>query len=193
MSLPLICRTTLDTVPCPTAYLAADPRRNGMWSLRLGLPERGYRVGMVWAGNPSHTNDANRSCPVSLFSSILAVPDIVGVSLQVGPKAADAASLGLHDWSPDLTDYAETAALIANLDLVITVDTSVAHLAAAMGKQTWIMLPFCPEWRWLHERADTPWYDSVRLFRQPAPGDWDSVRDEIVAALRSLSGSTPAQ
>ncbi len=193
MSLPLICRTTLDTVPCPTAYLAADPRRNGMWSLRLGLPERGYRVGLVWAGNPSHTNDANRSCPVSLFSSILAVPDIVGVSLQVGPKAADAASLGLHDWSPDLTDYAETAALIANLDLVITVDTSVAHLAAAMGKPTWIMLPFCPEWRWLHERADTPWYDSVRLFRQPAPGDWDSVRDEIVAALRSLSGSTPAQ
>lgn len=189
MSLPLICRTTLDTVPCPTAYLAADPRRNGLWSLRLDLPERGYRVGLAWAGNPAHTNDANRSCPAGLFRSILALPDIVGVSLQVGPNAADAASLGLHDWSPDLTDYAETAALIANLDLVITVDTSVAHLAAAMGKPTWIMLPFCPEWRWLQGRADTPWYDGVRLFRQPTPGDWDSVRDEVVAALRS----SPAQ
>ena len=124
-----------------------------------------------------------------MFRPILETPGVVGASLQVGPSATEAVSLGLPDWSSELTDYAETAAMIANLDLVITVDTSVAHLAAAMGKPTWIMLPYCPEWRWLHDRVDSPWYDSVRLFRQPRPGDWDSVRDEIVAALRSA----PAQ
>lgn len=183
MSLPLICKTTLDTVPCPTSYISADPRRTGLWSLRLDLPERGYRVGLAWAGNPLHTNDANRSCPPDLCRSILDLSGIVGVSLQVGPSAPEASSLGLRDWSHDLTDYAETAALIANLDLVITVDTSVAHLAAAMGKSTWILLPYCPEWRWLHTRSDTPWYASVRLFRQPKPGDWDSVRSAVIAAL----------
>lgn len=183
MSLPLICETTLDTIPCPTGYLAADPRVAKQWCARLALPEHGYKIGLAWAGNPLHTNDVNRSCPPSLFQSVLSLPGTVGLSLQVGEAAAQGATLGLRDWSRDLTDYAETAALIANLDLVITVDTSVAHLAAALGKPTWIMLPYCPEWRWLHTRVDSPWYDTVRLFRQPKPGDWDSVRDEIISAL----------
>ena len=182
MSLPHLCQTTLQTIPSPGPYLTADPVLTHEWSERLALPNDRRRIGIVWAGNPLHTNDANRSCPPELFKPFLA--DAIGVSLQVGPAAARAETLGLQDLSPGLTDYAETAAVIANLDLVLTVDTSVAHLAAAMGKPTWIMLPHCPEWRWLQHRTDTPWYDSVRLFRQPGPGDWNSVRDAVLDALR---------
>ena len=183
MSLPLLCRTTIDTIPCPQAYLAADPVRAQIWASRLGPAAGRRRIGLVWAGNPLHTNDANRSCPPSLFRNLVDQPDIEGVSLQVGAAASQADSLRLIDWSPHLVDYAETAALIANLDLVVTVDTSVAHLAAAMGKPTWILLPHCPEWRWLYGRSDTPWYECVRLFRQPRPGDWDSVMQAITQAL----------
>ena len=183
MSLPLLCKTTLTTVPHPGAYLTADPQCAARWASRLGLPDGHRRVGLAWAGNPLHTNDANRSCAPSLFQPIVDRTGLTCASLQVGDAAAQAIELGMRDWSRHLTDYAETAALIANLDLVITVDTSVAHLAAAMGKPTWIMLPHCPEWRWLHTRSDTPWYDTVRLFRQPKPGAWDSVRDAIIAAL----------
>ena len=182
MSLPHLCQTTLATIPSPGPYLTADPALTRKWCERLALPNDRRRIGIVWAGNPLHTNDANRSCPPELFKPVLA--DAIGVSLQVGPAAAQAETLGLRDLSPGLTDYAETAAVIANLDLVLTVDTSVAHLAAAMGKPTWIMLPHCPEWRWLQHRTDTPWYDCVRLFRQPSPGDWNSVRDAVLDALR---------
>lgn len=183
MSLPLLCGTTLATVPSSGPYLQADPGDAGLWSSRLALPDCSRRIGVVWAGNPLHSNDANRSCSVELFRDFVTQPGVVGVSLQVGAAAAEAPNIGLRDWSRFLVDYAETAALVANLDLVITVDTSVAHLAAAMGKPTWIMLPHCPEWRWLHDRPDTPWYECVRLFRQPRPGDWDSVRDAVFAAL----------
>ena len=183
MSLPFLCGTTLATVPSPGPYLVADPARARQWSRRLDMPPGRVRVGVVWAGNPLHTNDANRSCPPRTVRDILAHPGLTGISLQVGPAAAQAAGLWLHDWSGELTDYAETAALIDNLDLVITVDTSVAHVAGALGKPTWIILPHCAEWRWLQHRPDTPWYDCVRLFRQPAPGDWDSVRDAVIAAL----------
>ena len=188
MSLPLLCRTTIETIPSPQPYLAADPARAELWSSRLA-PTNGRRlVGVVWAGNPLHTNDANRSCPPDLFQTIVDHPDIEAVSLQVGAAAALSARLGIVDWSQYLVDYAETAALVANLDLVITVDTSVAHLAAAMGKPTWILLPHCPEWRWLHHRTDTPWYECVRLFRQPRAGDWHSVMQAITA---SVAASAP--
>ena len=183
MSLPLLCKTTIETVPSPLAYLVADPARAQFWQSRLAPAVGRRRVGLVWAGNPLHSNDANRSCPPSLFRTIVDRPDIAAVSLQVGGAAAQASGLGLIDWSSDLFDYTQTAALVANLDLVITVDTSVAHLAAALGKPTWIMLPHCAEWRWLQNRADTPWYDCVRLFRQPAAGDWASVLQAITRAL----------
>lgn len=193
MSLPLLCETTLETVPSPGPYLAADPVRAHRWAERLSLPPNHHRIGVVWAGNPLHTNDANRSCPAGLFREILAQSGTTGVSLQVGPAAREAVSLDLHDWSAALTDYAETAAVIDNLDLVLTVDTSVAHLAASMGKPTWIVLPHCPEWRWLRDRDDTPWYDCVRLFRQPVASDWNTVRDAVIAALSASAGpSAPA-
>ncbi len=184
MSLPHLCGTTADTIPSPGPYLSADPEASQRWSTRLaGLS--GRRVGVAWAGNPLHSNDRNRSCPPAVFRDILRSPGLAGVSLQVGGSAGAAAELELRDWSAALVDYGETAALIDQLDLVITVDTSVAHVAAALGKPTWILLPHCPEWRWLRDRSDTPWYDCVRLFRQPRPGDWAAVRDAVRAALAS--------
>ena len=184
MSLPLRCGTTLATIPSPGPYLAPDPAKAAAWSTRLpARSEPIRRVGIAWAGNPLHSNDANRSCTHDFFAPLSLLASIRLISLQVGDSAPDAAQLGLHDWSPNLTDYAETAGLIANLDLVITVDTSVAHLAAAMGVPTWILLPFCPDWRWLQQRSDSPWYSSVRLFRQRKPGDWTSVSDAVVDAL----------
>jgi hypothetical protein len=193
MSLPLLCGTTLQTIPSPDPYLQADPGRAAAWSARLPRIGDARRIGVVWAGNPLHSNDANRSCPVDAFAPLAALAGVEAVSLQVGPRAPEAAALGLQDLSPLLTDYAETAALLANLDLVVTVDTSVAHLAAAMGRPTWIMIPHCPEWRWLRDRSDSPWYRCVRLFRQPRPGAWDGVVDAVLEALRldASAGALP--
>ncbi|MDT7951650.1 MAG: tetratricopeptide repeat protein [Acetobacteraceae bacterium] len=193
MSLPFLCKTTLETIPSPLPYLSAGPERAARWRARLPAPDGRRRVGLVWAGNPLHSNDANRSCPAPLFRGITDHPAVAGVSLQVGSAAGQAPAIGLQDWSSQLTDYAETAGLIANLDLVISVDTSVAHLAAAMGKPTWIMLPHCPEWRWLRGRDDTPWHRCVRLFRQPSPRDWDSVVGAVQAALSAPAEQDPLE
>ena len=149
----------------------------------------GRRVGLVWAGSPTHQNDARRSLPLERFAPLFAQPGVSFVSLQVGPDAAQAAASGLPlaDFSADLGDYADSAALIANLDLVIAVDTSVAHLAAALGVPTWILVPFHPDWRWLDSAPDsTPWYAAARLFRQPAYGDWESVVERVRRALEVL-------
>jgi tetratricopeptide (TPR) repeat protein len=177
MSLPRVFATSPDTIPSATGYLSADPARVTAWRARL---PNGGKIGIVWAGNPAHSNDRRRSLPSAALARILAVPGIDFVSLQVGPRARETA---LKDHAPLLRDYAETAALIANLDLVVAVDTSVAHLAGALGKPCWLLLPFAPDWRWLVGRDDTPWYASLRLFRQPAPGDWDTVAGRVAAGL----------
>jgi hypothetical protein len=144
---------------------------------------------LVWAGNPGHANDHRRSIPRHLFTPLIeSRPDTTWVSLQVG--ATDGGPTML-DAGPDLRDFADTAALIAALDLVITVDTAVAHLAGAMGKPTWLLLPFSPDWRWMLGRDDTPWYPSVRLFRQPTPGDWPAAIAQATAALASTPGRPP--
>ncbi|MBV8912102.1 MAG: glycosyltransferase, partial [Acetobacteraceae bacterium] len=140
--------------------------------------------------NPLHSNDAARSCPVKALLPLAALRGIEAFSLQVGRRATEAAVLGLEDLSPLLTDYAETAAAVANLDMVVSVDTSVAHLAAALGKPTWVMLPHTPEWRWLRDRSDTPWYECVRLFRQRSRGDWAGVVADVVHALASVQPSS---
>ena len=169
-------------------YLTADAAQTAAWKERLaGLA--GRRVGLVWAGSPTHQNDARRSLPLERFAPLFAQPGVSFVSLQVGPDAAQAAASGLPlaDFSADLGDYADSAALIANLDLVIAVDTSVAHLAAALGVPTWILVPFHPDWRWLDSAPDsTPWYAAARLFRQPAYGDWESVVARVRRALEVL-------
>jgi ADP-heptose:LPS heptosyltransferase len=136
----------------------------------------------------NHINDARRSTDLARLKPLLATPGVSFVSLQVGPRAAEIASLPsgpLLDLSAELTDFAETAGAILNLDLVIAVDTSVAHLAGALGRPVWIMLPFSPDWRWLLDRDDSPWYPTARLYRQQAPGDWDDVVARVVADLQA--------
>jgi tetratricopeptide (TPR) repeat protein len=185
MSLPHIFGTTGSTIPGDAPYLAVDPALERTWGERLQLWPR-PRVGLVWAGNPRHENDANRSMPAAAFTPLLRKQNITLFSLQVGATDADKAWLAgapIHDLAPGLSDFADTAAAIAQLDLVISVDTAVAHLAGALGRPVWLLVPFVPEWRWMLERTDSPWYPTMRLFRQTAPGDWDALMARVAAAL----------
>ncbi len=196
MSLPLLFATREETIPARHFYLRAAPHRTAAWCERLG---QGLRIGLAWAGNPAHANDRHRSLPPGAAASLLAPlhdlaatrPSLRLIGLQTGPRHADLAALGITDLSPALADFAETAAVIATLDLVVTVDTAIAHLAGAMGKPVWLMLPHAPDWRWQLVRTDSPWYASMRLFRQPAPGDWQSVVRAIAAALSNFATPTP--
>jgi tetratricopeptide (TPR) repeat protein len=181
MSLPHVFATRPDSIASAGGYLRADPVRVAQWRARLPA---GRKIGLAWGGNPAHSNDRRRSLPPDAVARLRMICDDSLVNLQVGPRATEA---GLTDFSPLLTDYAETAALVANLDLVLTVDTSVAHVAGALGVPCWVMLPFAPDWRWMLGRDDAPWYDSLRLFRQPGPGDWGGVLDAIATALRHAS------
>ena len=186
MSVPFALDTTLATIPAPVSYLQAPPDRVAQWQARLAPTER-KRVGVVWRGNPKHANDANRSVAFDLFRRVFDTAGCEFVSLQVGPNEAEAATLAAHaqcvDPTAQISDFSDTAALISQLDLVIVVDTSVAHLAAALGKPVWVLLPFSPDWRWLVNRDDSPWYPTVRLFRQPAIGNWESVIEVVSQTL----------
>jgi tetratricopeptide (TPR) repeat protein len=188
-SLPLAFETRLDTIPAAEAYLPPpESERVQAWEKRLG-PREKLRVGLVWSGNPKHVNDRNRSMPLRVLSRIQDV-DATFVSLQKNPRPQDVEVLrempDIVDLSAELTDFAETAALVSCLDLVISVDTSVAHLAAALGRPTWILLPYRLDWRWLLDRDDSPWYPTVRLFRQTETREYGSViervRTELAAA-----------
>jgi len=190
-SLPLAFNTRLETIPSGQ-YLPGPPEsRIQAWEARLG-PRTRLRVGLVWSGDPSHVNDETRSIPLRTLSRILDV-DASFVSLQKAPRPHDAAVLrerrDIIDLTADLTDFTETAALIACLDLVITVDTSVAHLAAALGCPTWILLPWTPDYRWLLDRTDSPWYPSVRLFRQTDTREYESVLDRVRDELRARAAA----
>ena len=181
-SLPLMFGTNGETIPSAAGYLRTDPIRAEAWRRRL---PQGRKVGVVFSGNPRHPADARRSIPLERVR-LPDVRELTFVDLQFG---AAAGRLGLPDLTPWMTDYAETAALITNLDLVITVDTSVAHLAGALGKPVWILLPHAPDWRWQLGRPDSPWYQSARLFRQDTPGDWSEVLVRVFDALRGFSSS----
>ncbi|HEX9390194.1 MAG TPA: tetratricopeptide repeat protein [Usitatibacteraceae bacterium] len=186
LSLPLALHTRLDTIPADVPYLRSDPERVRQWAARLGHKTR-PRVGLVWSGRIDHENDRNRSIPLGKFSAITS-DRAQFVSLQKEFRAADKAVLekhgGIEEFSTSLLDFADTAALVDLMDIVVTVDTSVAHLAGALGKPTWLLLPFNPDFRWLLGRDDSPWYPSAKLFRQPRLGDWDSVLDAVGKALR---------
>jgi tetratricopeptide (TPR) repeat protein len=197
MSLPLAFGTTLETIPAHVPYLGADPARIVRWQGRLaGLAA--FRVGLCWAGAPrrhlqrAHAIDRRRSIALAQYAPLGAIPGVGFVSLQKGDAAAEAVTppsgLTLHDWTHELRDFADTAALIAALDLVITVDTSVAHLAGALGKSVWVLNRFDACWRWLTDRTDSPWHPTARLWRQPEAGDWESVVAQVAVALRSLIG-----
>ena len=191
-SLPqALAMTTPDTIPVGVPYLRADPERRERWRQRLGNL-RGLRVGLSWAGNPEQGNDRNRSVAFRHLAPLWQVPGVDWISLQVGPRAADlgdAPAGVIRDLAPHLHDLAETAAVMSQLDLVLTVDTMVAHLAGALGQPAFVMLAFVADWRWLLARDDSPWYPTLRLFRQKRAGAWDSVIERVAVALKDVPGA----
>lgn len=194
MSLARIFATTLDSIPADVPYLKAPDMET------LKLPpslDKQFRVGISWAGRPTHKNDVNRSCEFRHFVEFLGIPGITVYSLQKGPREADIREHGcdglMMNLAPRLTDFADTAAVIEQLDLIITVDTAVGHLAGALGKPVWVVVPFAPDWRWLLEDEGSPWYPNHRLFRQTEPGGWDGVFARLRKALREDMGIKPVQ
>lgn len=187
MSLPYVLGTRLDTVPASIPYLRVPEG-----TPPVALPGGSLRVGLVWRGNPSHEADARRSISLDLLAPLLDVPGVSWFSLQVGAAAAERDGTPWAERMPDLAPehraFAATAALISALDLVITVDTSIAHLAGALGKPVWTLIPEANDWRWLHGRSDTPWYPTMRLFRQRRGGNWPFTVNLLKQNLQKLAG-----
>lgn len=177
LSLPSVFATELGTIPAGVPYILPNPGHVEAWAGRLAKGT--FRVGLAWGGNPEHHRDRLRSIPLADLAPLLTVPGVTFYSLQVGARPEPMKDLPatprLIDLTSELRDFSDTAALIGNLDLVVTVDTAVAHLAGAMGKPVWILLNKGPDWRWLLEHEDSPWYPGARLFRQATPGDWRGV------------------
>lgn len=187
LSLPSIFGTTLDTIPWEGPYLEARPEWLARWRKAFRKRARRFNVGLVWAGRPQHWDDLNRSVPLALFAPLARSADVCFFSLQLGPAAAEAAApppgMLLADLTPAIRDFSDTAALVGLLDLVITVDTSAAHLAGAMGRPTWVLLAHAPDWRYHLRRSDNPWYPGMRLFRQPRDGDWSGAIEQMAQEL----------
>ena len=187
LSLPHAFRTELATIPRGTRYLHADPARVAHWAERLGERRR-PRIGLAWSGNPEHRNDHNRSIAFAELAPLFDL-DVDWVSLQKPVRARDEAGLAaapMRRVGDELGDFADTAALLQSLDLVIAVDSAVAHLAGALGHPVWVLLPEPPEWRWMRERSDSPWYPTARLFRQVAAGEWAGAIDAVRAAIEPM-------
>ncbi len=191
LSLPRVFATTLDTIPVQVPYIAAPRERQEAMRAQLAA-HHGMKIGLCWAGSPEHANDRNRSCPLVALGTLFDLPGIAwfslqqgGASEQIGMAVMGRRLVPLRADAP-LTD---TAALISELDLVITVDTSIAHLAGALGQTAWVLLPFAPDWRWLLGRGDSPWYPTLRLFRQPRPRDWAAVAARLCEELQELHGA----
>jgi tetratricopeptide (TPR) repeat protein len=189
ISLPYVFGTTLATIPARTPYVQADPALAREWAARL--PE-GRRVGLVWSGEPrsydpaAQALDQRRSMPLTALASLTAMPGLSFVSLQMGTARSQIMS-GLYDPMAEVKDFADTAAIIAGLDLVVSVDTAVAHLAGAMGKPVFLLDRYDNCWRWLHGHGDSPWYPTLRIFRQPRMGDWASAVAAATAALEEFA------
>ena len=187
-SLPCAFATQLETIPSQRSYLRADPRDEASWRERLGI-RRSPRIGLAWAGNPAHRNDAQRSIPLrDLLPMTACGLEFIGLHKVLAPEEQSllAAVPRIRHFGPALVDFAQTAALIAQMDLVISVDTAVAHLAGALGTPTWILLPHVPDWRWLLGRDSSPWYPTARLWRQAHAGDWPSLVQQVGRELRTV-------
>jgi tetratricopeptide (TPR) repeat protein len=198
LSLPAVFSTTIETIPAQIPYL--HPASN----LQSPRPNpQSIRIGLAWAGNPNYRADYERSTHLKTFLPLLELPNIQFVSLQKGPAAAQIAEIArqfnpqsnrqpnLDDACSRDRDLADTAAVLAGLDLVITTDTVIAHLAGAMGKPLWILLPWQSDWRWMQDRLDTPWYPQARLFRQTTPGGWPGLVSQVRAELAAFASKTP--
>jgi tetratricopeptide (TPR) repeat protein len=189
LSIPRILGITLQNLPGEIPYLFADTTKIEKWKQRVGSGKQ-VNIGLVWAGNPQHRQDRSRSANLAAFAPLASIDGLRFFSLQKGEAAAQAenppAGLTLIDHAGELHDFSDTAAFVSALDLVISVDTSIVHLAGAIGKPVFLLLAFSPDWRWMIGRSDSPWYPSVRLFRQPKPGDWAPPIAEIVETLRTF-------
>ena len=190
-SLPYLFRTQPDTIPSKIPYLKADPARIAYWKQRFDatLPRGVRRIGLAWTGRPTHPNDRRRSVPLSQLLPLADAGPAAFVSLQKPMPARDQETMqrfpGMTNLADELTDFGETAAVMENLDLIITVDTAMGHLAGALGRPAWILIPKAADWRWMLEREDSPWYPSVRLFRQPRPGEWGEPLSRMRVALKT--------
>ena len=189
MSLPLAFGTRVETIPRDVPYVSAAPGHVARWRAKLGSPRRPL-VGLAWSGSATLRNDRSRSIPLARLDA-LREANAAFVALQKDIRDADRPHLAgarpiLH-FESELADFRDTAALASLMDVVVSVDTSLAHLAGAMAKPTWILLPFSPDWRWLLGRDDSPWYPTARLFRQPRPGDWETPIRAVAEALRALA------
>lgn len=197
LSLPLVFETTLENIPANVPYLKADSVLVEKWRDKIKTDNARMKIGLVWSGGPAHDKDRYRSCSLEIFSQLAQLKEITFYSLQKGEAAQQAKNppggMKLIDCTDEIHDFSDTAALIENLDLVISVDTSVAHLVGALGKRIWTLIPFSPDWRWMLNRKDSPWYPTMRLFRQPSLGDWSSVIENISRELRALIEKKPPE
>ncbi|MBM4146316.1 MAG: tetratricopeptide repeat protein [Nitrospira sp.] len=191
LSLPLVFNTTIETIPAKVPYMFADPALVRKWREKIQNDIATLKIGLVWA---TDRLPKKKSCSLEIFSSLAQMNDITFYSLQKGKADIQAkyppVGMKLINYAEEIKDFSDTAALIANLDLIISIDTAVAHLAGAMGKPVWTMLPFAPDWRWMLKREDSPWYPTMKLFRQPFPGDWGSVLSRIETEIGKLLNKT---
>jgi hypothetical protein len=190
--LPRLFGVRIDHIPAPVPYLHCDPERTKSWRERLAAvcPPHFRRIGVAWAGRASHNNDRNRSARLDDFAPLADCEGIILVALQIGPQNAEVAGYcgraPLLNAGLAIESFDDSMAVMANLDLIVTVDTALAHLAGAMGLPVWVMLAFAPDWRWLLDRSDSPWYPGMRLFRQTAPRQWGPVAAAIAAAMSGM-------
>jgi Flp pilus assembly protein TadD len=182
-SLPYVAGTAIESIPAPAQFEVPAITR-WQWHARLG-ERHGPRIAIVWAGAAGHLNDHNRSLPFKRLVPLFDAPGAEWFSLQVGPPSAQLTGSNIRDLAPFLSDYAETAAALQQMDLVITADTSVAHLAGSLGLPAWVLIPFAPDWRWMRDRNDSPWYPSMKLYRQSAAGDWNTVLRNVRTDLNA--------
>jgi len=195
-SLPLRLAVAADQLPDAVPYLGADPARVQAWRERLSPYGGALKVGLGWAGRPTHSNDWRRSIAFQKLAPLAAARDTVFVSLQTGERARDPAAAGglpVIEWGGELRSFADTAALISALDLLIAVDTAPAHVAGALGHPVWTLLPFQPDWRWRLDTETSRWYPTMRLFRQQRSGDWDEVIARVASSLASLAEDNRAR
>ncbi|MEP6670567.1 MAG: tetratricopeptide repeat protein [Chthoniobacter sp.] len=195
LSLPRIFQTTLEGIPRTAPYLSPDPGRRALWRERLGSDRTRLRVGVAWSGSPRHRHTRKRDLPFEKLTPRFRLESVEYFRLQVDDAAEanppPSGISGMIDHREHIQDFADTAAFMAELDLIISVDTAVAHLAGALGRPVWTLLPFVPDWRWGLEREDTPWYPTMRLFRQPALGDWDTVVQRVAGELETMATQRP--
>jgi tetratricopeptide (TPR) repeat protein len=191
LSVPLWYGTTIDTIPAQVPYLSADARLTESFNAKYFRSDPNLKVGLVWAGRPTHPNDHNRTMSLAMLAPLGEIPGVTFYSLQKGDATKELRIappvMKIVDLSPSLTDFNWTAAAIAGLDLIITVDTSICHVSGALGKPVWVMTPFVPDWRWLLGREDSPWYPTMKLIRQKSIGDWGDVVQRTREALREAA------